>query len=272
MSDTKTEIEKEPKNNSNHIAGCGIFLVILAMVIFLISVTVYSYFDHKNAFNSITQESSVPTDLAPLSDAEAVEALDRKFSDFGRLVKNEKFASMSLSLSELNLAVASFDKLAEFKNTFFVTAITDEHIEARSSFKVNVGFDGIRHFNGLLKLKPVIAQGSIFPIIENAIPDTGADVPPKILQAIPVLMFVEYRNDESIQDVFHKLTKVELNNGALFIESDPANTEASIMDTDVSADVSIGFQLFGLLTFIFVTTLAFALWFTKFKKKTKATE
>ncbi len=272
MSETTTENEEKSKENSNHIAGCGIFLVILGMVVFLISVTVYSYFDYKNAFTSITQETAVPTEIAPVTDTAAVTALDKKFSDFGILVKEKKHATMDLTIDELNLAIASFDKLSEFKNTFFVTAITDKHIEARSSFQVNAGFSGIRHFNGLLKLKPVIAQGSIFPIIEEAEPDTGADVPPKILQAIPVLMFVEYRNDESIQDVFHKLTKVELNNGTLHIVSNPDNTETSIIDRDVSAETSIGFQLFGLLTFIFVTTIAFALWYSKFKKKQKAHE
>lgn len=274
MSQTTSNTEnnqKKDQKNSNHIAGCGIFLVILAMVVFLISVTVYSYFDHKNAFVSISQETALPTQAANTTDIANITALDKKFADFTTLVKNHKQATMELSIDEINLAIAHFKKLAEFKKTFFVTAITDQHIEARSSFQVNVGFDGIRHFNGLLKLKPVIAQGSIFPIIDAAIPDTGAKVPPKILQALPVLMFVEYRNDLEIQDVFHKLTKVELKDSSLHITSDPANTAIAIIDMDVTQQTNVGFQLFGLLTFIFVTTVAFAVWFAKHKKKQKNT-
>jgi len=209
--ETTPQSEDKETKNSNHVAGCGIFLVILGTVIFLASVAVYSYFDYKKVFVDM--------------------------------------------------------RLSEFKNTFFVTAITDEHIEARSSFKVNAGFDGERHFNGLLKLKPVIAQGSIFPIVDEAIPDTGAQVPPKILNAIPVLMFVEYRNDEEIQDVFHKLTKVELKNSSLHITSDPESTETAIIDMDVSEETNVGFQLFGLLTFIFISTVGFAVWYGKWKKK-----
>ena len=272
MSETTTENEEDDKKNSNHIAGCGIFLVILGMVVFLVSVAVYSYFDHKSAFTKFSQEEITPTELASTSNSASTTALEKKFSDFGALVKDKKQASMNLTSDEINLAIAHFEKLAEFKNKLYVTAITDQHIEARSSFPVNVGFDGIRHVNGKLYLKPVIAQGSIFPIVDKVEADTGAPVPEKVLQAIPVLMFAGYRNDESIQNVFHKLTKVELIDGKLHITSNPASTATAIIDMDVSDEASVGFQLFGLLTFIFITTLAFVLWYSKFKKKQKASE
>lgn len=271
--ETAQEIEEEStQNNSNHIAGCGIFLVILAMVVFLVSVSVYSYFDHKNAFVKFSEASITPTELATTSDASAVSALSKKFSDFGSLVKDKKQATMDLTADEINLAIAHFEKLAEFKNTLYVTAITDKHIEARSSFPINAGFDGVRHFNGKLMLKPVIAQGSIFPIVDKAEADTGEGVPEKVLQAIPVLMFAGYRNDESIQNVFHKLTKVELSNGILHITSNPTSTATPIIELDVAEETTIGFQLFGLLTFIFVTTIAFALWFSKYRKKQRTAE
>ena len=267
----EAEVENDPKN-SNHIAGCGIFLVILAMVVFLASVSVYSYFDHKNAFVAFSEETITPTEIASTTDTEAITALDKKFSDFGSLVKEKKQASMELSAGEINLAIAHFEKLAEFKNTLYVTDITDTHIEARSSFPINAGFDGVRHFNGKLLLKPVIAQGSIFPIVDKAEADTGEGVPEKVLQAIPVLMFAGYRNDESIQNVFHKLTKVELIDGKLHITSNPASTATPIIEMDVEEQTNVGFQLFALLTFIFVTTIAFALWFSSYRKKQRAAE
>jgi len=268
--ETTPQSEDDNAKNSNHIAGCGIFLVILGTVIFLASVAVYSYFDYKKVFVDMSEETAVPTEMSNTDDSSATAALDKKFTDFSTLVKAEKHATMELSIDEINLAIAYFERLSEFKNTFFVTAITDEHIEARSSFKVNAGFDGERHFNGLLKLEPVIAQGSIFPIVAEAIPDTGAKVPPKVLNAIPVLMFVEYRNDEEIKDVFHKLTTVELKNNSLYITSDPENTETAIIDMDVSEETNVGFQLFGLLTFIFISTVGFAVWYGKWKKKQAA--
>ncbi|MFT5632530.1 MAG: hypothetical protein ACI9SQ_000236 [Rubritalea sp.] len=267
----EAEVENDPKN-SNHIAGCGIFLVILAMVVFLVSVSVYSYFDHKKAFVAFSEETITPTEIASTTDTAANTALDKKFSEFGALVKDKKLATMELTADEINLAIAHFEKLAEFKNTLYVTDITDTHIEARSSFPINAGFDGVRHFNGKLMLKPVIAQGSIFPIVDKAEADTGEGVPDKVLQAIPVLMFAGYRNDESIQNVFHKLTKVELIDGILHITSEPDSTETAIIDLDVGEQTSVGFQLFGLLTFIFVTTIAFALWFSSYRKKQRASK
>lgn len=277
MSDTTTEKsseneEQKDQKNSNHIAGCGIFLVILAMVVFLGSVTVYSYFDHKKAFIGFSEENITPTEIAPTSDTSAITSLEKKFSAFGTLVKDKKPAFMELTKDEINLAIAHFEKLAEFRKTLYVTAITDNHIEARSSFPINAGFDGTRHFNGKLLLKPVIAQGSIFPIVEKAEADTGEGVPEKVLEAIPVLMFAGYRNDESIQNIFHKLTKVELNNGKLHITSEPSSTETPIIEIDVTEETNVGFQLFALITFIFITTIAFALWFGKYRKNQKAAE
>jgi len=265
-SDSESPLET-PEKNSNHIAGCSIFLVILAMVIFLVSVSVYSYFDHKKAFIAFSQENITETEIAPTSDPTSTNALTEKFSNFSALVKDKKLASMTLSPQEINLAIAHFDKLAEFKKKLYVTGINNKHIEARASFPITAGFDGQRHFNGKLMLEPVIAQGSIFPIVSEAIADTGNPVPPKVLQAIPVLMFAGYRNDESIQDVFHKLTNVELKNGALHITSDPASTATPIIEMDVEEEASVGFQLFLLLTFIFITTVAFIVWYSKFKKK-----
>ncbi len=272
MSEINTEksSDHEEKKNSNHIAGCGIFLVILAVVVFLISVSVYSYFDHKKAFINFSQESITPTELADTSDTSTVAAIEQKFTQFGELVKNNEHAFMELSKDEINLAVAHFSKLAEFKNTLFITAITDTNIEARSSFPINAGFDGKRHFNGKIFLKPVIAQGSIFPIVEKAESDTGAGVPGKVLHAIPILMFAGYRNDQSIQNVFHKLTKVELKNGNLHITSDPGSLETPLIDQDISEETTSGFQFFGLLCFIFITTIAFVIWYGKLKKKQSA--
>jgi heme/copper-type cytochrome/quinol oxidase subunit 3 len=281
MSETTTEPatdsttehnEESTHNNSNHIAGCGIFLIILAMVVFIISVAVYSYFDHKDAFIKFSEETITATEIATTSDAAAITAIEQKFSNFGALVKDEKLATMDLSAAEINLAIAHFKKLEEFQNKLYVTAITDKHIEARSSFQINAGFDGVRHVNGKLLLKPVIAQGSIFPIVDKVETDTGEPVPEKVLKAIPVLMFAGYRNDETIKDVFHKLTKVELKDGMLLITSEPDSTETPIIDLDVTKETEVGFQLFGLLTFIFVTTVAFALWFSSYKKKQRASE
>ncbi len=281
MSETTTETDNEitteneeesTHKNSNHIAGCGIFLVILAMVIFLVSVSVYSYFDHKDAFIKFSEESITPTEIASTEDKTAVTALDKKFSDFGALVKDKKLATMELSADEINLAIAHFEKLEAFQEKLYVTAITDKHIEARSSFPINAGFDGVRHVNGKLMLKPVIAQDSIFPIVDKVEADTGEPVPDKVLQAIPVLMFAGYRNDETIKDVFHKLTKVELSNGMLHITSEPGSTETPILEMDVTEQTNDGFLLFGLLTFIFVTTIAFAVWFSKYRKKQNAAE
>lgn len=274
---TEAEVENDPKN-SNHIAGCGIFLVILAMVVFLVSVSVYSYFDYKNAVISITEEDAKTTQVADISDAGTTSSLEKKFRDFSSLVIDQKFATLELSIDEINLAITHFEKLKAFSGHLYVTELIPSNelkqgrIVTRASLKMQPGFDDPRYMNGFIKFRPEIAAGSIFPIIEEAKPDTGNPVPPKMMQALSTLMFTEYRNDESIQNVFHKLTKVELIDGKLHITSNPASTATPIIEMDVEEQTNVGFQLFALLTFIFVTTIAFALWFSSYRKKQRAAE
>ncbi len=52
--------------------------------------------------------------------------LEKKFSDFGTLVKDNKLATMQLSKDEVNLAIAHFEKLAEFKDTDITTFYANE--------------------------------------------------------------------------------------------------------------------------------------------------
>ena len=169
--DVNVEVVKE---KPNHIAGCAIFSVILLTVIFVISMAFYTYFDYKDAIISITQEDEITTKVADASDAASVAVLEKKFEDFSALVKDNKSASMELSIDELNLAIAHFEKLKVFSGRLYVTGLvaSKDHvhdlIETRASFKMRPGFDADRYMNGVIKFRPEIAESSIFPVIEEA--------------------------------------------------------------------------------------------------------
>jgi len=273
-------IEKEEPKKANHIAGCSIFLVILGMVVFLISITIYMYHDMKDAIVSITDEEKKPTKVLSTDDDTKNKALEEKFSAFTADVRAEKKTQIELSIDEINLAIAHFDRLKEFREMMFITDITNEEdtkdrrILANISFPVNEAFlsDGKRYINGTIAMEPVIAMDSLFPIIDDVKPSTGNPVPPKIIRELPVLLFTEYRNDEDLKEIYHKLTKVELRDGKMIVTSDPSTQEIPILDRDVSEEVNVGLQLFILLTFIFISTVLFFLWLKKYKAKQQASE
>ncbi len=279
MSDTEniaTEEQDEAKTAPNHIAGCSIFIVILLTVIFVISMTFWTYFDYKKAVVSITQADEINTQVANIEDTSLTTALEEKFAKFSALVIDKKPAQMELSIDEINLAITHFEKLKVFSGDLFVTELITsnkhEHdlIVTRASLKMRPGFDADRYMNGVIKFRPEVAEGSIFPIIEEAEPDTGNPVPKKMMRALSTLMFTEYRNDESIKDVFHKINTAHVIDNKLVITSDPENITVAIIDREITDDrENEVYQLIGIFSFIFITTIAFAIWYRSFRKKQK---
>lgn len=282
MSDTEnkaTNESAEVKEKPNHIAGCSIFLVILLTVAFVITMAFWTYFDYKNAVVDITEEKAVPTQVADTEDKSATAALDKKFGEFSELVKAKKPATLTLSIDEINLAIAHFEKLDEFKGKLFVTGLESSEgnkkdlIVTRASFTMKPGLNPERYMNGEVKFRPEIAEGSIFPIIEEADPDTGKPIPPKMMQALSTLMFTEYRNDDSIKDVFHRINTAKVIDNQLVITSDPDDQVVAIKDREITSDRKAEvFQMIGLVAFIFITSILFAIWYRKFKKKQKGNE
>ncbi len=255
------EIDAKP----NHIAGCFIFLTILCTVLFLAGFTWWSYHDYKSAIIQISQKEKTPTPIAQ-GNAEKFAALDRKIGAFSRRVIDKKPATISLSKEELNLAIANYDKLNTLKGALYVTDISDKFINTQIAFEVRAGFEGTRYLNGTMKLRPVIAKGSIFPIAEEIKPATGSAMPEKMTKSFPTFLFTTYRNDESIANVFQHLSSVKLENGKMIIGSDPEKVDPEAIPDDVTMETSRGLLFFGLLVFIFATTLAFMLWYRKHKK------
>jgi len=256
-STTDTELDNSANNdsasdsetkNSNHIAGCSIFIVILLTVIFIISICFYTYFDYKKAIVNITEETQNETLIADTSNEALNKALVQKFQDFSTLVIDKQPASLTLSIQEINLAITQFEKLHAFKGKLYVTELEaspnheNDRIITRASLPMSPGFDDS--------------------------PDTGSPVPPKMMQALSTLMFTEYRNDESIKDVFHRITTAQVIDNQLVITSDPANQTVAIIDRTITDErkKSVKYLIF-LFIFIFSTSIAFALWYKKFKRK-----
>jgi len=186
---------------------------------------------------------------------------------------------MNLSIAEINLAIAHFEKLKVFSSKLYVTELIPstkdekDRIVTRASFPMKPGFNDERYMNGVIKFKPEIAEGSIFPIIVEALPDTGSPVPQKVMRALSTLMFTEYRNDESIKDVFHRINTAQVINNQLVITSDPDNQEVAIIDKEITEDREGDvYKLIGIFFFMFITSIAFAIWYRKFRRKQKQAE
>lgn len=268
MADPNIEATGKP----TPIAGCTIFLVIFGMVAFLAIFATYQYNGYKKEIVNISQLEATPTPLADTTQSEKVDALVAKFDSFSKSVLDGKVATLTLNVEEMNLAVAHFAKLEPFHNKLSVAKITPDAITADIAFEVRAGFDGIRYLNGTMVMEPVIAMGSLFPIVTEIHPDTGNPVPPKMTKEFPTFLFTEYRNDEDLAPIFHKLSKVTLSEGSMSILSDPKIAQPDALPDDVSEDVDKSLSLFALLIFMFGSTAAFLYWVRKRKQKQSGEE
>ena len=263
MSTPNTEATGKP----TPIAGCIIFLVILGMVVFLACIGWYSYHENKDAIISISElEKDVPA-LASTEYTSATDALDAKVDIFSDAVKSGKRAEITFTVDEMNLAIAHYPKLKGFRETLSVSQITDKSIISDICFTVRAGFDGLRYVNATMTVEPMIAMGSVFPIVSEITPDNGNPVPEKYTKELPTFLFSEYRKDEALADVYNKLSKVTLSDGKITILSDPKMPIEGAIPENVDSERDRAFALFGLLVFMLVTTVAFLLWVRKRKQK-----
>lgn len=263
MSEPNTEATGKP----TPIAGCLIFCVLLGMATFIAVFSTYQYKQYKQEIINISQLEQNKTALAPLDDKTKVDAFDQKITDFAKAVKAGEKTEITLTAEEMNLAIALYPKLESFRGEMSIREITESAIIADIAFPVRAGFDGTRYLNGTMTMQPVIAMGSVFPIVSEITPDSGNPVPPKMTREFPTLLFTEYRNDEEMAEVFHRLSKVTLTNGQMTILSDPAIKQPDALPDDVEYEANRAIYVFGLLVFMFVTTIAFVLWYKKFKQR-----
>ena len=254
------------------LAGCAIFIVIFGMVTFLACIGWYSYGENKAAIISISEEAKVATVVSSTENSDLTAALDSKMGNFESAVKNGDKATITFNVDELNLAIAHYPKLESFRQQMSIREITSEAIIADISFPVRPGFNDTRFLNGTMTMKPVIAMGSLFPIVTDISPVNGNPVPPKYTKEFPTFLFSEYRNDEELAEVFHKLSTVELESGLMTIISDPAIAQPDALPTDLEAKdkAQDGLMIIGLLTFMLITTVIFLLWVRKRKRKQNA--
>lgn len=278
---SKSSPETTPTGKPAPAAGCTIFFVIIGMITFLASIFIWQGSEYNEVIQQIAQEEEVLAPVEDTSDKNLTTALDKKIGDFAKGVSQDKACTLELDVAELNLMIAHYDILESLRGKMYITAISEEEITSDLCFEVRAGANmlefalslfsdesegSMRYLNGSMTIDPVIAQGSIFPIITDILPDTGNPVPPKMIKEFPTFLFTKYRNDEELAKVFHKLSEVSLSEGKITILSDPKIIQPDALPDDVSAEADRAFQLFGLLTFMFITTVAFLLWLRKRKQ------
>jgi len=255
QNDDNQDYEPHEERQASPFAGCLIFSILLIVFVSLGGFITYAYFVNKKEMMQISQAQPEKVKVADLVPSQLA-SLEQKLAKFAEEVKAGEKTEIKISLQDLNIGISQFEKMAEFKEKLYITAITPDGINADICFPVKAGFTGDnRYLNGTIVMQPEIEQGSLFPIITTISPNTGEEVIDKIKQFLPQALFSSYRTDPDLTAVFHKLSEVDLEEGLMIVKSDP-NFEPADDPKNYGGgnNFLIGLSIVGILFFVFFSS------------------
>jgi len=266
---------KGSTQKNNPMSGCVLFIILFSVFLFVIGWFAYKYFDLKKTTWAISEETSIEFPEVTYSDQQA-KLLEQKFKTFSNQVKAaEGVSTVSFTKDEINQAIQQFERMEPIRGQLYVTDLKDGHIYCKMSLSVKKSISGgNRYVNGTLKIKPSIEQGSLFPRIVEIHSNRGQDKTSELayMQHMSGEIGNDFREDETMQAVFHHLSEVSVSDGVLTVSANPTSRPVAKSDKEVSKSLNKGLGIVFLLCFMFGTTIMFLLWLQKRNAKLKEQE
>jgi len=219
-----SEADTESTNKFSPFAGCSIFIIAGVLAASMVGFTAWSYFKVKDTVAEFTDESPQSIEHIGLSGKESAQvAIKEKLIGFRHNIEAKHKAQITLNAAEMNLAIATFDILKPHRDHLYITAIDDEHIEAKIAFPVKAGMDtdGMRFINAVIKIKPELVEGAAFPRITSVQSSTGAEVPVQFRHFISETLLHPMKEDIDLGPIFSSLSAVSIADDTLVLNNDP---------------------------------------------------
>ncbi len=250
-------------------AGCAIFIVAVAVMVFLIGFSVLTLFRQYGAIEKFTGAKPALVELTPLENREPdLNNLAERIETFRHQLAGDDIATLILTVDDLNLAIAAYDAFKELRQTFRVTGVDAKSMRIAISFPLNgkprFAKDGEpgwlasdpRFLNGNLVAVPKLLNHEIILSIDQ-IEVPGAAVPREFIdQMSPYRITERYLADKVLGPAMKKLTRVELADGKILLTRNPKETPANTI-TDQQVD-SAATRLFTTLGIAACAFIAFA--------------
>ena len=250
-------------------AGCAILIAALAVMVFLIGFSILTLFRQFNEIAKFTGEKPVAIEVTPLDNADAsLKNLSTRLAKFQQELAGEAETSLVLSVDDLNLAIAAYDRFKELRGTFRVTDIDGATLRIAISFQLNgkprlarEGEKGwitsdSRYLNATMVARPVLLKREVVLRLES-IEVPSAMVPREFIdQMSPYRITERYLTDTLIGPAMAKLTRVEVVGGKIILTRKPGENPTDLI-TNEQVD-SGSSRLFTVLGFAAAAFLAFA--------------
>lgn len=207
------------------LAGCSIFILAGLIMIGLVGWTLYTLNFQAKAIAGFTDETPKPTPLAPTTDTAAIGELETKLRAFSTAVQAGESTTLTLTTDDLNLAIATYDRLEELRETFYV-----QELRADGSMLIQISFplgkapfkDRINILNGTMEARPLLIDGEPILRVEKITPSRGEVPAPFLEHFSPYRLFERYMEDDQIlSPILAQMDSLEIKSTQLIITADP---------------------------------------------------
>lgn len=274
-------------------AGCLILIVIGIVICILVGTTAYTLKKQTDAYQTFTEEEARP---APVEDPSKFPAkfnsLANRLRHFDHEVKNNRPAEIELTPLDLNLAIARFDALKNFRGQFHFDTITDTELSGtlHYPFNSNKNLPGFvrsilgieardNNLNGTFSGTPLLTDGKLI-LNFTKINSSRGDIPEELLANISrVLISGELEkaleedpeNPPELLKTLRKLTSLSLRDGKLILTHTPGQVPPSVKEeSDAMATKAKQLIALGAVIFILTMILFFILMSRRQKAKREA--
>jgi hypothetical protein len=255
-------------------AGCAIFICVVVMMVFLIVISIVTFFRQYKEIAKFTDEKPVPVEVTSIEDREGdLNRLAERLEVFRQDLVDEKDTTLSLSADDLNTSIAVYGSLKDFRGTFRILEIGEEDVRIAASFPLNgmprlakEGESGgittdPRYLNGTIIARPELFEGElVLQISDIQVP--GKTVVKEFIERMsPYRVTERYKTDPVLGPSMVKLTGVELSGGNLVLRRKAGEViSTTITDEQVDAASSrlVKFLAIGAALFLlFVACMLF---------------
>jgi hypothetical protein len=260
-----TPAAKEPSARSPF-AGCAIFIIALAVMMFLVVFSIFALFRQSDAISKFTSEQASPVEISRAIDSDTnVASVQTKLDAFHKQLDGKEESSLELAAEEINLIIASHEAFKELRGTFRIREIRDDRLHIAISFRLNgqprftkLGESGWitsdpRYLNGTMIARPALSNRELVLQIEN-IEVPGKAVPREFIEQMsPYRITERYLTDPTLGPAMAKLTRVRVSNGNLVLSRLPGEVPADVItNSQVDSARNRLFTVLGVVASLFL--------------------
>ncbi len=253
-------------------AGCLILITMGIVVLIIVASAGWALKKQSTALADFTDQEPLPAPIASVENHQAeFNSLVSRLAHFEHEIEHKRPTEIALSPSDLNLAVANYETLSNFRGQLSVDTITDQsltgriHLPLNSTEKLPTFVTSIlkierrpNNLNGSFTATPALTNGKLILTLKSVTPTQGK-LPQPFLDGISrLLLSGELPEDSTLQTLLSKLTSVELRQGAFVLTYHPdAKAPSSMKEADAMATKAKQFAALGAVILILTMILSF---------------